>query len=512
MDSKHVPHRAGILVYGVAAFASIGGFLFGYDQGVMSGIIVMPYWTHYFDNPNDVMTGFIVSIYLLGAFVGGLFAGPISERIGRKRSIQLASIIFTLGSALQAGAISTQMLLGGRFVQGLGIGMYSMNVPVYQSELSPPHLRGRFVALQQLSIVTGIMIAFWLGYGCSFIQSDASWRLPLALQILPSILLFFGMFVLPYSPRWLVDKNRNEEALHTLARLHAEGNTEDPYVVQEYNEIVAYVKFERENAVRTYRDLFSKQNRRRVMLAVGIQSMQQWTGINAVLYYAPLIFKGAGLDGTASQLLATGLNGVVSVIATIPAVMFIDRWGRVKTLLVGGTGMGITMLLAGALLGAYPHTDAGPNNLGAQYFAIVMMYFFTICFSSSWGPCGWIYPAEIFPNRARAKGTGLSTAANYLMNFVIGEITPIMLSRITFWTYIFFCLTNFACVIILYFFYPETRGLSLEQMEVLFGGAGADVVRQVENGEYGVNTEKQAHTQADSESETEPKSNVETTD
>ncbi|KAI8582213.1 hypothetical protein K450DRAFT_171107 [Umbelopsis ramanniana AG] len=466
MERKHVPHRAGILVYGVAAFASIGGFLFGYDQGVMSGIIVMPYWTTYFNNPNDVMTGFIVSIYLLGAFVGGLFAGPVSERIGRKRSIQLASIVFTLGSALQAGATSTQMLLGGRFVQGLGIGMYSMNVPVYQSELSPPHLRGRFVALQQLSIVTGIMIAFWLGYGCSFIQSDASWRLPLALQILPSVLLFFGMFFLPYSPRWLCDKNRNEEALQTLARLHAEGDVEDPYVVQEYNEIVAYVKFERENAVRTYRDLFSKQNRRRVMLAVGIQSMQQWTGINAGNFFSPLIFKGAGLDGTASQLLATGLNGVVSVIATIPAVMFIDRWGRVKTLLVGGTGMGVTMLLAGALLGAYPHTDAGPNNLGAQYFAIVMMYFFTICFSSSWGPCGWIYPAEIFPNRARAKGTGLSTAANYLMNFVIGEITPIMLSRITFWTYIFFCLTNFACVIILYFFYPETRGLSLEQVRL----------------------------------------------
>ncbi|KAH8554596.1 general substrate transporter [Umbelopsis sp. PMI_123] len=503
MENKPEPHRAGALVYGVVAFASIGGFLFGYDQGVMSGIIVMPYWTKYFNNPDDVMTGFIVSIYLLGAFAGGLFAGPISERIGRKRSIQLASVVFTLGSAIQAGASTTQMLLGGRFVQGLGIGMYSMNVPVYQSELSPPHLRGRFVALQQLSIVTGIMIAFWLGYGCSFIQSDVSWRLPLALQIVPSILLFFGMFFLPYSPRWLVDKNRNDEALQTLARLHADGDTQDAYVLQEYNEIVEYVKFERENAVRTYRDLFTKQNRKRVLLAVGIQSMQQWTGINAVLYYAPLIFKGAGLSGTASQLLATGLNGVVSVIATIPAVMYIDKWGRVKTLLVGGTGMGVTMLLAGALLGAYPHSDVGPNNLGAQYFAIVMMYFFTICFSSSWGPCGWIYPAEIFPNRARAKGTGLSTAANYLMNFVIGEITPIMLSRITYWTYIFFCLTNFACVIILYFFYPETRGLSLEQMEVLFGGAGADVVRQIENGQFGIHTEKKDEVDAEVKPEVE---------
>ncbi|KAG2184678.1 hypothetical protein INT43_000591 [Umbelopsis isabellina] len=491
METKREAHRAGPLVYGVVAFASIGGFLFGYDQGVMSGIIVMPYWTSYFHNPNDVMTGFIVSIYLLGAFAGGLLSGPISERIGRKRSIQLASIVFSLGSAIQAGASTTQMLLGGRFVQGIGIGFYSMNVPVYQSELSPPHLRGRFVALQQFSIVTGIMIAFWLGYGCSFIQSDVSWRLPLALQILPSVLLFFGMFFLPYSPRWLCDRGRNEEALTTLARLHAQGNEQDPYVIQEYNEIVAYVKFERENAVRSYADLFSKDNRRRVILAVGIQSMQQWTGINAVLYYAPLIFKGAGLSGTASQLLATGLNGVVSVIATIPAVMYIDSWGRVKTLLVGGTGMGVTMLLAGALLGAYPHTDTGNNNLGAQYFAIAMMYVFTIFFSSSWGPCGWIYPAEIFPNRARAKGTGLSTAANYLMNFVIGEITPIMLSRITFWTYIFFCLTNFLCVAILYFFYPESKGLSLEEMEILFGGAGADVVRRAEQGE--INDEKPQH-------------------
>ncbi|KAI7858087.1 sugar transporter, partial [Circinella umbellata] len=458
----------------------IGGFLFGYDQGVMSGILVMEHWIHYFNDPDEVERGFITSILLLGAFAGALIAGPMSERIGRKISIMVGTVIFWLGTSLQAGANSVDMLYAGRFIQGMAVGIYSTNVTVYQSELSPPHLRGRAISLQQFSIVFGIMVAFWIGYGCAYIQGDASWRIPLAIQLAPSVLLFFGCFFLPYSPRWLCSRGRYDEALTTLAKLYGGGDSNDPYVRQEYDEIMEQIRFEDEKAVKTYAELFrNKSIRKRVILGMGIQTMQQWIGINAVLYYAPFIFQSAGMTGTLPSLLATGVNGVLCVICTIPAILFVDKWGRRKTLLAGGSGMGLSMLIAGCLLKVYPFVEDGDNNTQAQYGAVAMMFIFSASFSFSWGPIGWIYPAEIFPTRARAKGASLATASNYLFNFVIGQITPIMITNIAYGTYMFFFATNVICLLIIYFFYPETKNRSLEEMEILFGGEEAEAIEAV---------------------------------
>ncbi|KAI7886578.1 sugar transporter [Lichtheimia hyalospora FSU 10163] len=474
-------------VYFAVIFSSIGGFLFGYDQGVMSGILVMPYWIDYFNNPDATWRGFITSIYLLGAFVGGLFAGPLSERIGRKHSIMVATVIFWFGTSMQTGASNVDLLMAGRFFQGISIGMYSMNITVYQSELSPAHLRGRAISFQQFSIVTGIMVSFWIGYGCAYIESDASWRVPLGIQLVPSIVLFLGCFILPYSPRWLCSKGRYDEALQTLAKLHANGDVDDPFVRLEYDEIMEQIKYEETKAVKTYAELFrSPPTRRRVILAAGMQLMQQWTGINAVFYYAPFIFQSAGLTGTLPSLLATGVNGIVSVIFTIPALLFFDRWGRRKTVITGGVGMASSMLVAGALLKAYPFVDGGDNNTQAQYAAVAMMFVFSASFASAWGPIGWVYPAEIFPTRARAKGASLSTATNYLMNFVIGQITPVMLDNITYGTYFFFFATNVCCNLIVYFFYPETKNRTLEEMEILFGGEEADQIAAVAERRYGI--------------------------
>ncbi|ORY93621.1 sugar transporter [Syncephalastrum racemosum] len=479
-DPLTKPHKTSWRVYFAVIFSSIGGFLFGYDQGVMSSILTMPHWTAYFNDPDSVWRGFITSIYLLGAFVGGLVSGPTSERIGRKRSIMAATIFFWFGTSMQTGASSVNLLMAGRFFQGIAIGMYSMNVTVYQSELSPPHLRGRAISFQQLSIVTGIMVSFWIGYGCAYIDSDASWRVPLGLQLAPSVLLFFGCLILPYSPRWLCSKGRYDEALETLAKLHADGDKQDPYVLKQYNEIIEQIKWEDQNAVHSYIEVFKSASiRKRVCLAAGMQMMQQWTGINAVLYYAPFIFKSAGMTDNLSTLLATGVNGIVCVIFTVPAVIFIDRWGRKNTLLAGGFGMGISMMIAGALLKVYPYVENGYNNTSAQYGAVSMMFIFSACFSTSWGPVGWIYPAEIFPNRARAKATSISTAMNYIMNFVIGEITPIMIDRIAYGTYLFFFATNMICITIVYLFYPETKNRTIEEMEILFDGEGAEAIERI---------------------------------
>jgi sugar porter (SP) family MFS transporter len=340
-------------------------------------------------------------------------------------------------------------------------------------------------------ITVGIMVAFWVGAGTQYIKSSASWRVPLGIQIGPAAFLLVGAFFLPFSPRWLLSKGRNEEALQVLARLHGKGDKTAPNVVAEYEEIISQIENERAVAITSYAGLLKGTVRRRLILGILIQIFQQFTGINSIMYYAPTIFKQAGVGDTASSLIASGVNGVVNVLSTIPAILFIDRLGRRLTMISGAIIMGTAMLLCGIVMGAtsrvyWDETTQSKlvdmsGNRSASYFCIVTVYIFVSGFAYSWGPCGWIYPAEIYPLSVRAKGTSISTAANWLMNFVISLFVPIMLSTLTWGTYVFFgccCMVMAVCV---YLFYPETKGRSLEEMDDVFGGsvlAYKDIKRQ----------------------------------
>ncbi|CAO3684237.1 unnamed protein product [Umbelopsis vinacea] len=471
------------LVYAVTSFAAIGGFCFGYDTGVISGVLSMKNFVEYMTNGEDAFTSLqsstIVSTLLAGCFVGALLSGILCERLGRKRSILAGCIIFILGAAIQTGATGYVMICVGRPFAGVGIGILSMAVPLYQSELAPKAIRGRLISLQQFAITIGIMVSFWINYATDLhLTGTATWRVPLGIQCVPAIILGFGTMFLPYSPRWLLQKSREQEALTVLARLHGNGDRNHPYVIEEYNEICEQIALERAVEIHSYSELLQGTVRRRVILGVLIQIFQQLTGINAIMYYAPKIFEATGISGSNSQLLATGVNGVVNVIATIPAILWVDRWGRRWTLISGAIVMGIAMLLAGIVLGVCGKIQVLPDgdktidtsgNTAASYFSIVMIYLFVAGFAYSWGPCGWIYPAEIFPLRIRSKATSVTTAANWLFNFVVGEIVPIMLVRITYGTFIFFgacCAIMSVCV---FFLFPETKGKSLEEMEFIFG-------------------------------------------
>ncbi|KAJ2723135.1 hypothetical protein GGI07_002838 [Coemansia sp. Benny D115] len=464
--------------YLVGAVSAMGGLLFGYDIGVMSSILEMDYWKSYFNNPGGTGIGVIVSILTAGCFVGSLCAGWLADKFSRKRTILLAAVLFMLGGAIQCGARNRGMLIAGRFIAGLGVGGLSMTVPVFQSEISPPHIRGRLVSLQQWAITWGILIAFWIDYGCSFIDSDASWRIPMGIQIVPGLILFVSMFFMPYSPRWLIDNDRNEEAHTVLARLRAGGDKNDPEVLQEFEEIKEAVRVERETAVRSYVELLRFPIRRRVVLGVVIQALQQLTGINVIMYLAPSIFKQSGLSGDNASLLAQGVNGVVNMLATIPAILWIDRWGRRKTLMFGSLGCGLTYFIQAVATGATQRKtwdDDGSLNLnlptGPSYLVIVMIYLFVISFAISWGPIGWIYPSEIFPMHIRSKANSITTASNWLFNFVIGLVAPILIKKITWGLDLIFALFMFASIGIIYLFYPETKGRSLEDMEVIFSGS-----------------------------------------
>ncbi|KAI8866858.1 general substrate transporter [Ramicandelaber brevisporus] len=467
-------------VYYAASLAAIGGFLYGYDQGVMGSLLAIAPFRDYFDHPTATIRGLIVSAFTLGAFLGSLGAGPLTERVGRRRTIIIAAVLFTFGGILQTAAVNRGMLIAGRIISGLGVGKLSMSVPLFQSEIAPKEIRGRLISTQQFAITVGIAVSFWIDYGFSQIKdSQASWRAPLGLQVVPAVILGIGMWFMPESPRWLIDNGREDDARAVLVRLRTADNRLNPEVEAEFEEIRQYLINERETSVRSYSELFRPQLRRRTVLGLGIQAMQQLTGINVIMYYAPYIFLQAGLASVSSSLLAQGINGVINMGMTIPAILYVDRWGRRPTLMSGSFVMGAAYLVIGSVMGALGKEaiseETGDvimkmSSHAAMYTCIVFVYVFVAGFAYSWGPVGWIYPAEIYPLHIRSKATSLTTASNWLFNFAIGQIAPILMESITWKLYMIFMALNWGSGLLVWKFYPETKGKSLEKdMDQVFG-------------------------------------------
>ncbi|CAG8522643.1 5797_t:CDS:10 [Dentiscutata heterogama] len=409
--------------------------------------------------------GTIVSSFLAGCFIGALASGYFADRFGRRFSILGGSLIFAIGSVLQATSGTFAQLYIGRIVSGISIGILSMMVPLYQSEISPKEIRGRLVSLQQFSITIGIAVSFWIDYASAKIDSPAQWQIPLGIQCAPALLLAIGTTILPFSPRWLLDHDRDDEAVIVLAKLRANGDKNDPIVIEEYNEIKENVRFEREIAAKSYFELIKKgpENiRKRIILGVAIQAFQQLTGINAIMYYAPQIFTSAGL-GDSSSLLATGINGIVNMAATIPAILWIDTWGRKPTLTSGGILMGTFMLIIGIILAVH----------GSEYYDSAIGKHSLHLDSRG----GWIYPAEIFPLRIRGKALSITTASNWLFNFIIGQVVPILLDR----TYIIFGVLGLIMGVSIFLFFPETKGKTLEEMDSIFGNVKSTLPTHIDS-------------------------------
>ncbi|TVY84653.1 MFS glucose transporter mfs1 [Lachnellula suecica] len=477
-------------IFFLACFASIGGLLFGYDQGVISGVLVMSNFAKQFPTlANDAgLQGWMVAVLTLGAMFGALLNGPIADRISRRWDLLLANIIFLVGSIIQCSAVNIPMIFIGRFIAGLAIGQLSMVVPLYLGELAPPNIRGSLIALQQWGITVGIMVAFWLDYGTQHIggtgdgQSPAAWRFPLAFQCVPSLILATGTFFLPYSPRWLMSKGREDETLATLRRLRRV-DPNDPRIRLELLEIKAACMFDQETveakfpginsrftlAVKQYQELFFVRHlNRRLVIACLLQIIQQFTGINAIIYYAPQIFQAIGLKGNSIDLLATGVVGVINFLSTIPAIMFLDRWGRKKVLIIGAIGMGISQLIVGTLYAVYQ--NSWEDHRSAGWAAAVFIWIYISNFAFSIGCVNWIMPSEIFPPGVRSKAVGVAISTNWLTNFIVALITPRMLKSITFGTFYFFLVFCIILAFWVYFFVPETKGRRIEEMDEIFGG------------------------------------------
>jgi len=503
----------------IAAFACIGGVLYGYNQGMFSGILAMPAFGKHMDGilENSTQKGWLTAILELGAWVGAILSGFIAEVCSRKYGVLIATSFFVLGVVVQASSIAGghEAILGGRFITGMGVGSLSMIVPLYNSECAPPEVRGALVALQQLAITFGIMISFWIDYGCNYIggtteetQSDAAWLVPICIQVVPAIILFIGMLWMPFSPRWLLHHGREEEARTILANLRDLPPNHE-LIELEFLEIKAQSLFEKRSLAehfphlqeQTAWNIFklqfvaigalfkTKAMFKRVIVATVTMTFQQWSGINAILYYAPSIFAQLGLSQNTTSLLATGVVGIAMFIATIPAVLWIDRVGRKPVLTVGALGMALCHFIVAVILAK--NIDNFDNHQAAGWAAVVMVWLFVVHFGYSWGPCAWIIVAEIWPLSTRPYGVSLGTSSNWMNNFIVGQVTPDMLENITYGTYILFGVLTTLGAAFIWFFVPETKRLSLEEMDIVFGSEGAaqaDSERMEEiNQEIGLN-------------------------
>ncbi|KAI0430103.1 sugar transporter [Xylaria sp. FL1042] len=510
-------------VFRIACFACIGGILYGYNQGMFSGLLTMPAFQSHmgeydpFDpNADQTKKGWLTAILELGAWLGTLMSGFIAETISRKYGVLVAVSVFSLGVIVQATAQTTghNGILAGRFVTGMGVGSLAAIVPIYNSEVAPPEVRGALVALQQLAITFGILISFWIDYGTNYIggttlgkQKDAAWLVPICLQLFPAAILFFGMIFMPFSPRWLVHHDRETEARNVLANLR--GLSVDHDLVElEFLEIKAQSQFEKRTVAEHFphlreptawntfklqfvaiKSLFqTKAMFRRVVVATVTMFFQQWTGINAVLYYAPSIFQSLGLSSNTTSLLATGVVGILLFVFTIPAVLYIDRVGRKPVLTIGAIGMATCHIIIAVIIAK--DADRWASQAAAGWAAVVFVWIFVINFGYSWGPCAWIIVAEIWPLSSRPYGVTLGASSNWANNFIVGQVTPILLNRVGYGTYILFGLLTFLGAGFIWFFVPETKRLTLEEMDVIFGSEGtaqADFERMEEiNREIGL--------------------------
>ncbi|KIM95172.1 hypothetical protein OIDMADRAFT_148842 [Oidiodendron maius Zn] len=503
-------------VFMTCLFASLGCMMYGYDQGVMGSILVMQNFEAHFPSlSGSTIQGWLVSALELGAWAGALFCGWLSDKISRKYSMLVAVIIFTLGTGLQTGAQNPAMLFAGRVIGGIGIGMFSMVIPLYQAEIAPPELRGSLVSLQQLSITIGTTIAFWLDYGLHFVggsdcrpdgvpnngydsegnflenlahghtclgEKTISWRLPLGLQLIPAWILFFGMFFLPFSPRWLMMKHRDDECIASLSKLRRL-SPENPLLRAEYLEIKAAVLFDEETEAEystqkfgAWRLLFTPSMFKRLNIGCWIMIFQQFTGINAVLYYAPQIFQSFGFTSVTTDLLATGVTGCFQIVFTLPAVLFLDHFGRKTFLIVGAVGMCICHVIVAAIDGSFE--NSWPDHRSAGWASVAFIWLFCVNFAYSWGPVAWVLTQEIFPNSMRSRGVSIVASTNWMFNFIIGLTTKDMLASMKFGTYIFFAAFCGGGAIFVWLMVPETKNKTLEELDIYFGGDSATIAAQ----------------------------------
>ncbi|WCJ26169.1 Sugar transport protein 1 [Euphorbia peplus] len=479
-NAKIYPGKLTAKVLFTCIIAATGGLIFGYDLGISGGVTSMDQFLKKFfpevyvkqssttsDNQyckfdSQIMTLFTSSLYI-AALISSIFSSAITRKLGRRITMLSGGILFAAGSVFNGLAESVWMLIVGRLLLGFGIGCVNQSVPIYLSEVAPSKFRGALNMTFQLSITIGILIANLLNYIFAKLKGDLGWRLSLGLAIVPAIIIIVGSLILPETPNSLIERGHSDRAKTQLKKLRGV-----PDVDEEFDDLVA-ASVESKEVEHPWVNILERKYRPQLVFAVCIPAFQQLTGMNVIVFYAPVLFRTIGFKSSAS-LMSALITGIVNAIATMFSIFTVDRFGRRKLFLAGGTQMFIAQTIVTILIAAKFGVSGKPGEISNAYAGIVVaaICVYTCGFAYSWGPLGWLVPSEIFPLEVRSAAQSINVSVNMIFTFGIAQAFTAMLCHMKFGLFIFFA----CCVVVMcsfmYVYLPETKGVPIEDMIQVF--------------------------------------------
>ncbi|XP_010667118.2 sugar transport protein 10 [Beta vulgaris subsp. vulgaris] len=472
---KHYDGGITVFVLFTCMVGATGGLIFGYDIGISGGVTSMdiflkrffPSVYHkeskagagnaYCKFDSHLLQLFTSSLYL-AALVASFFASWVTRVYGRKMSMFFGGLTFLVGSLLNGFAQNVAMLIIGRVFLGIGVGFCNQSVPMYLSEMAPANLRGALNIGFQMATTIGILVANLINYGTSNIKGHLGWRLSLGLAGVPAAMVTIGGLILPDSPNSLIDRGKQQEARRMLQKIRGTDNVDD-----EFQDLVE--ASESSKAVdNPWKNILKSKNRPQLIMAMLIPSFQQLTGINVIMFYAPVLFKTLGF-GDDAALMSSVITGVVNVVATSVSIFCVDRVGRRALFLEGGVQMFICQILTALFIGhTYGSTGQGEFSKASANFVVFLICAYVAAFAWSWGPLGWLVPSEIFPLETRSAGTAITVMFNMIFTFIIAQCFLTMLCYMKFGLFLFFSGFVIIMTTFIYFFLPETKNVPIEEM------------------------------------------------
>ncbi|KAJ5851787.1 sugar transporter [Penicillium soppii] len=461
--------RGGWLTFWITVACGADMTLYGYDQGVFSGVVISSDFLHIhnLEGPSKTtLLGTVTAIYNVGCFLGSILAYWLGEKLGRKNTILVGTTIMAIGAVLQTASYSLGQMMAGRIIAGLGNGLNTSTAPIWQTETSKVQWRGKLVVVEMILNIAGFSLSNWVNYGFSFAKGPISWRFPLAFQFVFIIILFLTTPWLPESPRWLMAHGNENEALQILAHL------EDQDINDSFHREIKYsVDYERTNSV-SWGDILrgradeksGTSTVRRLILGMGAQSFQQFSGINVTSYYLPTVLTtSVGMSSDLARLL-TACNSVQYLCFSLIGIPNVERWGRRKLLIFGACGQCFCYIFITALI-RYNEMEGYSHRYEVASASVAFFFLYYIFFGIGMQGVPWLYPTEINSLTMRTKGAALGSATNWIFNFMVVEVTPIGIQNLGWRFYVIWIVLNAVMVPIIYLFYPETAGRSLEDMD-----------------------------------------------
>ncbi|KUI65920.1 putative glucose transporter rco-3 [Cytospora mali] len=455
---------ANFYTFGVAMFAAIGTFLFGFDTGIATTTIAHQSWVEYMQNPSNGLTGAVVAVYIAGEAVGALAQTAVADTLGRVRFMMVMCVIVTVGTVIQTASINIGMFLAGRALAGIAVGGLVATVPIYLSEISAPTQRGLIGGISGCGISFGTMMSNWVGMACGYAPyGPVQWRLPLGIQVPWGVVLFIGLATfMPNSPRQLIRNGKVDQARKEFMKIRRDLKSHE--VHDEFVLMKSQIEFEMEREIKSVKEIFILF-RHRVLASIAVQTMTSLTGVNVIQYYQTILYKSLGIGPTTILALA-GVYGTTAFTANLVTTIFLtDQWGRRKMILAGLSGIILVEVYAAVMQREFQNTD---NRLG-KGFAILGIYLFVVAYYGMLNSTTWLYGAEILPIALRSKVMGLAAASHFIVNVGITEAGPSAFANIKENYYYVFVGCSAFFLVIAYYYFPETKQKSLEEIAADFG-------------------------------------------